>query len=97
MSQTHQFREWEIAAPPASSKFSTSKNSAVATKLKSTESTKKPSRGNNFFERFKKVGSEGSQSTETVQRHPATIERDSRPFLFKFNEVHNYYSSSLLT
>lgn len=46
------FRECEIAAPPASSNLSTSKN-AVATKLKSTESTKKPSRGNfNFFERY---------------------------------------------
>ncbi|KAL8122027.1 uncharacterized protein LOC141659384 [Apium graveolens] len=81
------FRECEIAAPPASSNLATSINNAVATKLKSTESTKKASRGNfNFFERFKKVGSGGSQSTDTVQRLPATIERDSRPFLFKFNE-----------
>lgn len=46
-------RECEIAAPPASSNASTSINNAVATKLKSTESTKKPSRGNfNFFERY---------------------------------------------
>lgn len=34
------FRECEIAAPPASSKFSSSKNSAVATKLKSNRKYK---------------------------------------------------------
>lgn len=47
------FRECEIAAPPASSNLSSAINNAVATKLKSTESTKKPIRGGfNFFERY---------------------------------------------
>nr|XP_017215856.1 PREDICTED: chromosome transmission fidelity protein 18 homolog isoform X1 [Daucus carota subsp. sativus] len=81
-------RQCEKAAPPVSSNLSSSVNSSVAIKLSSTVSTKKPSRGNfNFFERFKKVSSEGSQATDTVQRRPATSERDSRPFLFKFNEA----------
>ncbi|XP_076898557.1 uncharacterized protein LOC143552157 [Bidens hawaiensis] len=52
---------------------------------KPSETTKKPS-GFNFFERFRKLSASGSQMTEPVKKVSATLERDSRPVLFKFNE-----------
>ncbi|KAJ0034801.1 hypothetical protein Pint_25353 [Pistacia integerrima] len=55
-------------------------------KLKCSGDTKKPSnRSLNFFDRFRKSNSKGSQNTDTVVQK-ATMERDSRPLLFKFNE-----------
>ncbi|XP_022873714.1 chromosome transmission fidelity protein 18 homolog [Olea europaea var. sylvestris] len=51
------------------------------------ERTKKLSGGShNFFDRFRKVSNKGSQNTNNVVQRPVTVERDSRPLLFKFNE-----------
>ncbi|CAL1384459.1 unnamed protein product [Linum trigynum] len=56
-------------------------------KLNSSGNPKKSSSGAaNFFDRFRKAGSRGSQKTETMDRKAATLERDSRPVLFKYNE-----------
>ncbi|KAK9288096.1 hypothetical protein L1049_016543 [Liquidambar formosana] len=64
-----------------------SKNATAGGKLQSPGHTKKPSRGSSsFFDRFRKLSSEGSQSTDNAIQKPATLERDSRPLLFKFNE-----------
>ncbi|KAL8260028.1 hypothetical protein R6Q59_027981 [Mikania micrantha] len=72
-----------IVSASASSRSATSSSEI----LKSSEATKKRSSGPfNFFERFKKMSANGSQITETVKKVPATLERDSRPVLFKFNE-----------
>ena len=38
--------------------------------------------------RFRKLG-KGSQNTADAVRKEATSERDSRPLVFKFNEVRN--------
>ncbi|KAI8003134.1 hypothetical protein LOK49_LG08G02465 [Camellia lanceoleosa] len=52
-----------------------------------TKKAKKPSSGSfNFFDRFRKSSSKGSQDTDNAKNKPATSERDSRPLLFKFNE-----------
>ncbi|CAL5347593.1 unnamed protein product [Camellia sinensis] len=52
-----------------------------------TKKAKKPSSGSfNFFDRFRKSSSKGSQDTDNAKNKPATLERDSRPLLFKFNE-----------
>ncbi|RVW95586.1 hypothetical protein CK203_039077 [Vitis vinifera] len=58
----------------------------ASVKLKSSRDVKKPPRGSTFFDRFKKLSSKGSQTTNLIQE-PVTLERDSRPLLFKFNEV----------
>lgn len=81
-------RQCEMTAPPDSSTSASCKKTTNEVKLRSTGDTKKPSRGSyNFFERFRKVSSNASQSTDTVVvQIPATMERDSRPILFKFNE-----------
>ncbi|KAD1781277.1 hypothetical protein E3N88_42304 [Mikania micrantha] len=72
-----------IVSASASSRSATSSSEI----LKSSEATKRRSSGPfNFFERFKKMSANGSQITETVKKVPATLERDSRPVLFKFNE-----------
>ncbi|KAM7462045.1 hypothetical protein LguiA_030166 [Lonicera macranthoides] len=64
-----------------------SKSATAIAKPKSSESTKKPSSGpTNFFDRFRKVSSKGGQSSDKVAQMAATMERDSRPLLFKFNE-----------
>ncbi|WJZ89353.1 hypothetical protein VitviT2T_008576 [Vitis vinifera] len=57
----------------------------ASVKLKSSRDVKKPPRGSTFFDRFKKLSSKGSQTTNLIQE-PVTLERDSRPLLFKFNE-----------
>ncbi|KAL6535110.1 hypothetical protein OROMI_026484 [Orobanche minor] len=56
-------------------------------KVKSVERTKKPSGSLvSFFDRFRKVNSEGSGITNDVVLKPRTLKRDSHPLLFKFNE-----------
>ena len=40
-----------------------------------------------FQIRFRKLSSKGSQNTDNDKKKQATLERDSRPLLFKFNEV----------
>ncbi|KAL6503553.1 hypothetical protein OROGR_025476 [Orobanche gracilis] len=55
-------------------------------KVKSVERTKKPSGSlASFFDRFRKVNSEGSGITNVVLES-RTLKRDSHPLLFKFNE-----------
>ncbi|KAL3828358.1 hypothetical protein ACJIZ3_017160 [Penstemon smallii] len=54
---------------------------------KSVERAKKLSSGcSNFFDRFIKVSKKGSQTTNNGMQMQGTMERDSRPLLFKFNE-----------
>ncbi|KAJ6945543.1 hypothetical protein NC651_000565 [Populus alba x Populus x berolinensis] len=56
-------------------------------KLKSSGNPKKPSRSStSFFDRFRKANSKGSQSTDSAGWKTTTLERDSRPLIFKFNE-----------
>ncbi|GAB2221775.1 hypothetical protein Drorol1_Dr00012963 [Drosera rotundifolia] len=63
-----------------------SKGPAVEPNLKSTGSVKKHVNGSfNFFDRFKKLGGKDAQSAGNHQK-ATTLERDSRPLLFKFNE-----------
>ncbi|KAI3459626.1 hypothetical protein Pfo_016289 [Paulownia fortunei] len=60
---------------------------STAIGVKSVERTKKPSGGLTcFFDRFRKVSNEGSRITNNVVQKPGTVQRDSHPFLFKFNE-----------
>ncbi|KAJ9154037.1 hypothetical protein P3X46_027415 [Hevea brasiliensis] len=57
-------------------------------KLKSSGNAKKPCTGStNFFDRFRKVSRKGSENTDIAVQPTTTLERDSRPVLFKFNEV----------
>ncbi|CAH9071877.1 unnamed protein product [Cuscuta europaea] len=52
---------------------------------KASSEKKKPTKGSfNFFDRFKKLNSKGSQEINSANQGPT--ERDSRPLLFKFNE-----------
>ncbi|XP_034678780.1 chromosome transmission fidelity protein 18 homolog isoform X2 [Vitis riparia] len=68
-----------------SSASGSSGSAEASVKLKSSRDMKKPPRGSTFFDRFKKLSSKGSQTTNLIQE-PVTLERDSRPLLFKFNE-----------
>ncbi|KAF7837327.1 chromosome transmission fidelity protein 18-like protein [Senna tora] len=54
-------------------------------KLLNTGSMKKPSAGS-FFDRFRKLSSKGLQSDDRTEKKEASLEIDSRPLLFKFNE-----------
>ncbi|XP_073148713.1 uncharacterized protein [Henckelia pumila] len=72
----------EGLTPSKQSDVSISSNS-----FKSTERTKKCSGDlNSFFDRFRKANNKGSQVSENMVKKPGTMERDSRPLLFKFNE-----------
>ncbi|WJZ89356.1 hypothetical protein VitviT2T_008579 [Vitis vinifera] len=62
-----------------SSASGSSGSAEASVKLKSSRDMKKPPRGSTFFD------SKGSQTTNLIQE-PVTLERDSRPLLFKFNE-----------
>ncbi|KAF9688920.1 hypothetical protein SADUNF_Sadunf01G0038200 [Salix dunnii] len=56
-------------------------------KLKPSVNQKKPTRSStSFFDRFRKANSKGSQSTDSAGWKTTTLERDSRPLIFKFNE-----------
>lgn len=56
-------------------------------KLKPSVNQKKPTRSStSFFDRFRKADSKGSQSTDSAGWKTTTLERDSRPLIFKFNE-----------
>ncbi|KAJ8447230.1 hypothetical protein Cgig2_030461 [Carnegiea gigantea] len=56
-------------------------------KESSAGNMKKPSmRSVNFFDRFKKLSKNGVQNIDGPAEKPATVERDVRPLLFKFNE-----------
>ncbi|CAI0378201.1 unnamed protein product [Linum tenue] len=70
-----------------SSSVEASESSVSNAKLNSCEDTKKSSSSAaNFFDRFRKVGSRGFLKAETVDCKVTTLERDSRPVLFKYNE-----------
>ncbi|KAK8548044.1 hypothetical protein V6N12_060971 [Hibiscus sabdariffa] len=71
----------------AVSSSSVSSRSATAeAKQKSATGSRKPRNGFDFFERFRKPSSKGSQEPEVAVVKEVTLERDSRPLLFKFNE-----------
>ncbi|KAL6971104.1 hypothetical protein U1Q18_030786 [Sarracenia purpurea var. burkii] len=70
-----------------SAALETTASVTASAQMSSSGNAKKPSSGSfNFFDRFRKLSSKGSQDTDSVKRKPATSERDSRPLLFKFNE-----------
>ncbi|KAG6731295.1 hypothetical protein I3842_01G122700 [Carya illinoinensis] len=70
-----------------SSNLASSENNSAGLKLKSHGDQKKPFRGSSsFFDRFKKLSSKGSQTTDMAVKKEVTLERDLRPLLFKFNE-----------
>ncbi|CAK9165916.1 unnamed protein product, partial [Ilex paraguariensis] len=63
------------------------RTSTASVILKSSEKKKKRyTDSSSFFDRFRKVNSRGSQNTDDAMSRPTTMERDSRPLLFKFNE-----------
>ncbi|XP_021290987.1 chromosome transmission fidelity protein 18 homolog isoform X1 [Herrania umbratica] len=69
-----------------SSSLVSSRTASTGAKQKSTADTRKPPSGFNFFERFRKPSSKGSQDSEIADVKEVTLERDLRPLLFKFNE-----------
>ncbi|KAK3025456.1 hypothetical protein RJ639_041342, partial [Escallonia herrerae] len=79
-------RQCEVTAPSDQSTLLSCKSATPDLSLRSSKTTKKPSSGSNFFDRFRKVGEKDSQKTENTKKVVATMERDSRPLLFKFNE-----------
>ncbi|KAF7133463.1 hypothetical protein RHSIM_Rhsim09G0051900 [Rhododendron simsii] len=63
-------------------------SATASVQVSSPGPSKKPSSGSfNFFDRFRKLSSKGSENADNPKNKPATLERDSRPLLFKFNEV----------
>ncbi|KAL5702496.1 hypothetical protein ACHQM5_027709 [Ranunculus cassubicifolius] len=64
---------------------SVSKSSEENGKQQHPGSTKKPA-GFNFFDGFRKSGGKNHQDSRQSLLKKATLERDSRPLLFKFNE-----------
>ncbi|KAG8372753.1 hypothetical protein BUALT_Bualt12G0099600 [Buddleja alternifolia] len=70
-----------------SSSSSVAESGGGAIQVKSVQKTKKPSGGvTSFFDRFRKVSHEGSRNTNNVVQRGGTVQRDSHPLLFKFNE-----------
>ncbi|OMO99864.1 hypothetical protein CCACVL1_03577 [Corchorus capsularis] len=69
-----------------SSSLVSSSSATASAKQKSTSNTRKPPNGFNFFERFRKPSSKGSQDPEIAMPKEPTLERDKHPLLFKFNE-----------
>ncbi|XP_050219762.1 uncharacterized protein LOC126670137 [Mercurialis annua] len=70
-----------------SSNLNCSKGSTSNMKLKSSGNPKKPLSGAiSFFDRFRKASSKSSQNTDVDIQRMTTLERDSRPVLFKYNE-----------
>ncbi|KAK3019198.1 hypothetical protein RJ639_002970 [Escallonia herrerae] len=80
-------RQCEVTAPSEQSISLSCKSATPDLTLRSSKTTKKPSSGSNFFDRFRKVSGKDSQNTENTKKVVATMERDSRPLLFKFNET----------
>ncbi|XP_043720453.1 chromosome transmission fidelity protein 18 homolog [Telopea speciosissima] len=63
------------------------RNATTSTKeTASTASKIRTSSSSSFFDRFRKSGSKDSQNSGNALPNPETLERDSRPLLFKFNE-----------
>ncbi|TYK17396.1 chromosome transmission fidelity protein 18-like protein [Cucumis melo var. makuwa] len=72
---------------PSTSTSASDGNSAPGVNLKSSGVRKNPSLGSSsFFDRFRKPGSKGSQTTDSIDKKEITLQRDLRPLLFKFNE-----------
>ncbi|XP_059632203.1 uncharacterized protein LOC132274873 [Cornus florida] len=77
----------ETLLPPVSLALGSTESATVSVKIRSTGDMKKHSRDSSaFFDRFRKLSSKGSQNTDNAIQRPVTLERDSRPLLFKFNE-----------
>ncbi|CAK7336241.1 unnamed protein product [Dovyalis caffra] len=75
-----------VPSDSAISPITDSSRSALSNvKLKSSGNQKKPS--TSFFDRFRKASSKGSQDTDSAGQKATTLERDSRPLIFKFNEI----------
>ncbi|KAK1315216.1 hypothetical protein QJS10_CPA06g00029 [Acorus calamus] len=59
---------------------------ANGVKVKAPTIANRRSSSSSFFDRFRKLSGKGSEIPDDYQQKPATMERDSRPFLFKYNE-----------
>ncbi|GKB25222.1 hypothetical protein Tco_0864623, partial [Tanacetum coccineum] len=87
-------KQSDTKAPVNTSAPASGKSAVSYEVTKPTETKKKRVSGSfNFFERFKRVSVNGSQITEPVEKVPATSERDSRPVLFKYNELFQLLSN----
>ncbi|XWS35110.1 hypothetical protein CRYUN_Cryun21dG0098100 [Craigia yunnanensis] len=79
-------RQGNPTTSTVSSSLVSSRSATTGAKQKSTADIRKPPSGFNFFERFRKPSTKGSQDSEIAVVKEVTSERDSRPLLFKFNE-----------
>ncbi|KAF8388368.1 hypothetical protein HHK36_027034 [Tetracentron sinense] len=80
-------RQWKADVSTNSSTSVSERSATASVKLKAPGDARKPSGGPvNFFDRFRKLSSKGSQNPDNMIQKPATLERDSRPLLFKYNE-----------
>ncbi|XP_048129334.1 chromosome transmission fidelity protein 18 homolog isoform X3 [Rhodamnia argentea] len=73
----------------ASTNFSSlahNRATTVVAKLKPTNDSKKLSAGRGFFDRFRKLKADGSETSDNAAQKATTLKRDSYPLLFKFNE-----------
>ncbi|KAK2643910.1 hypothetical protein Ddye_019105 [Dipteronia dyeriana] len=79
-------RQCNPSTHTALSTLDSSRSASTSMKLKFSGDKKKPSNGSaNFFDRFRKLSGKDSQNTDAAVQK-ATVERDSLPLLFKFNE-----------
>ncbi|XP_077250788.1 P-loop containing nucleoside triphosphate hydrolases superfamily protein [Tasmannia lanceolata] len=80
-------RQWKADASTTSVLGSNKSTTDAGMKLKSSGDVKKPSRASScsFFDRFRKSNKSSHNPDDSLQKQ-ATLERDSRPLLFKFNE-----------
>ncbi|XP_042518071.1 chromosome transmission fidelity protein 18 homolog [Macadamia integrifolia] len=70
-----------------SSTLDLNRNATISTKgTASTASKIRTTSSSSFFDRFRKSASNDSQNSGNALPNPETLERDSRPLLFKFNE-----------
>ncbi|XP_057959172.1 uncharacterized protein LOC131151778 isoform X2 [Malania oleifera] len=79
-------RQLKPNSSASSSNLGPSRDAPVNVKRKSPGDGKKYPSGSSFFDRFRKLGSKDPQNSEIAIKKPVTLERDSRPLLFKFNE-----------
>ncbi|KAL5990448.1 hypothetical protein ACLOJK_011350 [Asimina triloba] len=77
---------WKVKAA-SNSTSRPSDSTPMGVKLKAPRDSKRPTGGSfDFFDRFRKPVSKSSQNPEDVLQKSATLERDLRPLLFKYNE-----------
>ncbi|KAG5531224.1 hypothetical protein RHGRI_025995 [Rhododendron griersonianum] len=85
---TSNLRQSKLVTNQVSAASGSTLSATASVQVSSPGPLKKPSSGSfNFFDRFRKLSSKGSENADNPKNKPATSERDSRPLLFKYNEV----------